>query len=91
MTQIVPILALVALGLIAIALIWEIRKMSAALTRLQAAVANLTAKATANPVDVDADGATAAELNAISDQIDIVTGVSSAPAPAAQPEPEPAS
>lgn len=73
---------LIILIALSISFILEGFLMTAALTRLQAAVANLTAKATANPVDVDADGATGAELDAISDQIDIVTGVSTAPAPA---------
>lgn len=72
---------LIILIALSISFILEGFLMTAALTRLQAAVANLTAKATANPVDVDADGATAAELDAISDQIDTVTGVSTAPAP----------
>jgi hypothetical protein len=53
--------------------IWEIRKMSVALDRLTAAVANLTAKANSAP---PTDGATAAELDALSNGIDATTGIS---------------
>ena len=53
--------------------------MSAALDRLTAAVANLTNKATAVPVAADPEGATAAELNALSDGIDATTGIIGTP------------